>query len=49
MEARHKEHLQRIGDLLAERAVLKAQVQANRRNPQASGESENRFQEATVL
>ena len=28
MEARHKEHLQMIGNLLAERAVLKAQVKA---------------------
>jgi hypothetical protein len=28
MEARHKEHLQMIGDLLAERSVLKSQLKA---------------------
>ena len=28
MEARHKEHLQMIADLLAERAVLKRQIAA---------------------
>jgi hypothetical protein len=28
MEARHKEHLQMIGDLLAERTVLKSQLKA---------------------